>query len=132
MAVRGEKASAKFPEPGPDLLTIRLRQAQLIKSVTAKKFKTAFTMHRRQCIEPAAYFEQKHEPVTLALVTMLADETGQVQLRRREGKPQFFLRFPAGTGVGRFAGLGVQLSAAWAPQSAVRFLRAFKQKDFVR
>ena len=67
----------------------------------------------------------------LALETMFADEAGEVQIARGELLPGFLECFAAGAGVGRFTFIRVQLAAARTPQTAIRFLCAFEQEDFI-
>ena len=67
----------------------------------------------------------------LALETVFADEAGEVQIARGELLSGFLVRFATGTGVGRFTFIRVQLAAARTPQTAIRFLCAFEQKDFI-
>ena len=69
--------------------------------------------------------------MTLALISMLTHDAGQVKIRSRQDQAQLLLRFAAGASVGRFALLLVQLSATGTPKSEVRFLRAFEQQRFV-
>src|ERR1035437_3486017 len=61
---------------------------------------------------------------------MFADESGQVQIRRRESQPDFLVRLAAGAGVRGFAEIHFQFAAARTPQAAIRLLRAFEQQDF--
>jgi len=61
---------------------------------------------------------------------MLADESGQMQIRRRKFQSNFLMRLAAGAGVRRFAEVHLQLAAAGTPAAAIRLLRAFEQKDF--
>ena len=67
----------------------------------------------------------------LALITVLTDETGQVQVGWLEHHANFLVRFAASTCVGRFAEVHLELAAARAPEAAIRLLRAFEQQDFV-
>ena len=66
-----------------------------------------------------------------ALVTVFADEPGEVQITRLELLTSFFSRFATGAGVGRFAFVRVQFATARAPKTAVRLLRTFEQENLV-
>ncbi len=132
MAMRGKKPAAKLPEPRPDLLAVRLRDFQIRDFFTREKFKTAFTHRRRQQFQFHLHLEQKHQPMRLRLISMLADDSGQMQIRGRNFQSGFFLRLAAGAGVGRFAEVHLQFAAARAPKSAIWFLRAFEQQNFAR
>jgi hypothetical protein len=88
-------------------------------------------MRRGQGFEFLFHFEEKHEPVALTLVTMFTDESRQVQIGGPQAPPKFFTRFPAGTGVRRFAGVGVKFSTAGTPQPEVGFLRSFQQQNLI-
>jgi len=131
MAVRREKSAAMPPEPGPDLFPVGLRQFQTFERGAGEELKTSFGVVGRQCFQARLDLEQKHEPVRPALVTVLADEAGQMQIFRPQRQPGFLMRFAAGASVGRFAAVHFQLPTAGAPEAAVRFLRAFKQQHLV-
>jgi len=62
---------------------------------------------------------------------MLADEAGQVQIGWREFEAGFLTGLAAGAGIGGFAAIHFQFAAAGAPETAVGFLGAFEQQDFV-
>ena len=131
MAMRREKSAAMPPEPRPDLFPVGLRQLQTVERRAGEKLEPAFGVVRRQRGQPRLHLKQEHQPVGLALITMLADEAGQVQVRRLDFDAEFLLRLAAGAGVGRFAGVHLQLAAARAPEAAVRLLRAFEQQHFI-
>lgn len=67
----------------------------------------------------------------VALVTVFADEAGEVEVAGGELEAGFLKRFPASAGVGGFAFVGAQFPTAWTPEAAIGFLSAFEQKDFV-
>ena len=77
------------------------------------------------------YLEEKHEPMSLALVAALADESGQMKVAGPQAEPDFFRRLAAGAGVRRFAGRGVELAAARAPEAPVRLASAEEEQDFI-
>ena len=64
----------------------------------------------------------------LALETVFADDAGEVQIARGELLAGFLVRLAAGAGVGRFAFVCVQLTAARTPQTAIRLSCAFEQE----
>ena len=77
------------------------------------------------------HLEQKHQPMRLALVTVLTDQPRQVQIRWREYQANFLKRLAAGTDIRRFANIHFQLAAARAPKAPVRLLRALEQQNFL-
>ena len=62
---------------------------------------------------------------------MLAHDSGQVQVCRRNVQANFLHRFAAGAGVGRLAAVRLQLAAARTPEAEIRFLASLEQQDFV-
>lgn len=131
MAVRGKEAAAVLPKPGPNLFAVRLRQFQSVQCRARKEFKSAFGVNRRKGFQLWFHFEQEHEPVGVALVTVFADEAGEMQIARCEMEAGFFQRFTTGAGVGGFAFVGMQFPAARTPEAAIGLLSALEQKDFV-
>src|SRR5690348_6671096 len=100
MAMSGKKTSAMLPEPRPDLFEIRLWNIKLRKAGARKEFKPPFAMCRWQACQPRFHFKQEHQPMTLALVTIFTNQTGQVQIGRGQFQAQLFLSLTAGTGIG--------------------------------
>src|SRR3974390_1314160 len=47
VAMRGKKAAPKFPEPGPDLLAVGLRDTHRRNLFTGEKFKASLVVDRR-------------------------------------------------------------------------------------
>jgi hypothetical protein len=131
MAMRRKKSTAMFPKPRPDFFTIGLWQFQFRQGCARKKLKPALPMHGRHGRQFLLHLKQKHQPVSLAFVAMLAHNAGQMQIHRREFQCEFLLRLAARAGIGRLADVRVQFPAARTPQAAIRFLRAFKQQDFI-
>src|SRR2546423_4789902 len=82
MAMGREKAAAMPPKQGPDLFAVGLRQRRLFERGEGEEFKPSLVMRRRQGRQSVFQFEQKHQPVRLSLVTVLADDSRQVQVRR--------------------------------------------------
>ena len=80
----------------------------------------------RKGFEPWLYLEQEHQPVCCALMAVLADNAGQMQVLRFEGQAQFFFRFAVGASIGRFAHLGVQFASARTPKPAVWFAKSLQ------
>src|SRR5262245_6372594 len=62
---------------------------------------------------------------------MLAHNTGQVQVTWLDCKAQLLVCFATGARIGRLALLDIELATAWAPQPAIRFLRASDKHHFV-
>src|SRR5689334_11930566 len=131
MTMRCKKTSAMFPKPRPDFLGISLWQLDSLQSRSRKKLKCSLTVLRRQSRKPLLHLKQKHQPVTLPLISMLTDQTRQMQLLGLDGNPQFLLRFATRTRIRRFPFFSVQLSPAWTPQPQIRLLRAFHQQNFI-
>ena len=69
--------------------------------------------------------------MTATFVTVLADNPGQMQVRRSQRQSEFLLGLAAGTGVGRLALALVQFSAARTPQAQIWRLRAFHQQHLI-
>jgi hypothetical protein len=59
---------------------------------------------------------------------MLAHQACQVQVGGLKVEPQFFLRFTAGGGIGRFASGSIELSTTGAPKTEVWLLRTLHQQ----
>ena len=76
----GKKSAAMFPEPGPDLFFVRLRDFQSGERLARKEFKSTFTVYGGSFGKPGFDLEQKHQPMSLAPVTMLADQAGEMQI----------------------------------------------------
>src|SRR5215471_8833694 len=72
MAMGGEKSSAVLPEPRPESLTVSLGHFQAGQGMSAKKFEPAFTMRRWYFRELGFELEEKHQPMTLALISVFA------------------------------------------------------------
>ena len=131
MAMRGEEAAAMLPEPWPDFFAICLRQFQIVQRLACEELKPAFLVDGRKRLQLWLHLEQKHQPVSLALETMFADEAGEMQITRGELLAGFLVCLATSASVGRFAFVRVQLAAARTPQAAIRFLCAFEQEDFI-
>ena len=78
--MRGEKATTMFPKPGPDLFEVGLWHFQSRKRVAREELKSPLAMNRRQGRQLWFYFEKKHQPVTLSLKGVFADDASQVQV----------------------------------------------------
>jgi len=82
MAMSGEETSAMEPEQGPDLFEVGLRQLCAGQRLAREEFEYSFAMARRQGFELRLYFEQKHQPVRLALVAVLTHQADHVEVVR--------------------------------------------------
>ncbi len=69
--------------------------------------------------------------MALALVTVFADQAGEMQIRQGQVYPQFFPPLAAGAGVGGFPRVHVQFAPARAPEPAIGLLRSFEQQHLV-
>src|ERR1035441_10450923 len=101
MAMRRKKTAAMLPKPRPDPFHVRLRHFQGGQRRARKKSKPPLPMRRRQRLQPLPDFEQKHQPMTLSLIPVFADDARQVQIRRPYLQPEFFPGFPARAGMRR-------------------------------
>ena len=127
----GKEAAAMLPEPGPEFFAVGLREFESSESGAGEELKAAFGVEGRKGVQFWFHFEEEHEPVGVALVTVFADEAGEVQVARGELLAGFFQGFAAGAGVGGFAFVGVQFAATRTPETAIGLLSAFEQEDFV-
>jgi hypothetical protein len=82
-------------------------------------------------LEPGLHLKEKHEPVTGSCVRVFTDDGSEMQIGRRDVEIDLLAGLAAGAGVRRFAFVNVNLAAARAPESAVRFLGAFEEEHFV-
>ena len=88
VGVGRKKPSAMTPKEGPDLLPVGFRQIQQSQFRSTVESEISFTMRRRNLLQARPHLEEKHQPMSLPLIPILADETGQVQVGRREGAAQ--------------------------------------------
>ncbi len=126
-----EKSAAMLPEPGPDAFAVGVRQLEIRQRRAREEFKAPLAMRGGQFHQARLHLKEKHQPVGVALETVLAHEAGQVQIARLDFEREFLMRFAARANVGRLAIVRVQLAAGRAPQPAIRLLRAFEQQHFV-
>ena len=131
MAMRREKTAAELPEPRPDLFPVGLRNFQTRQRRAGEKLEGSLGMRWRQRLQFHSHFKQEHQPVRPALITMFADNAGQMQIRGVDFDAELLCRFAAGARVGRFADIHFQFAAARTPKTAVRLVRAFEQEHVV-
>ena len=131
MAVRGEEAAAILPEPRPDAFAVGLRNVQAVERGAREELKAAFAHPRRELFQLRFQLEQKHQPVRVALETVFAHETGEVEIRWQKLPAEFLVRLAGGADVGRFADLRVEFPARRTPEAKVGLPGAFQQEDFV-
>ena len=131
VAVGGEEAAAMGPEPGPDLFAIGLGDVQAGQGGAGEKREPALGMVRGQSGQAGLDFKQKHEPMGLTLIAVLADEAGEMEVGGSDGQAGFLAGFPAGAGIGGFALVEFELAAEGAPKAAIRLLGALQQEDVV-
>src|SRR5512136_2919228 len=89
MAMRGKKAAAMLPEPRPDAFAVRSRKLQSSQRVAREKLKSPFAMGGRERSQSPFQLKQKHQPMALSPVTVLADNAGQMQLQRVDRQAEF-------------------------------------------
>ena len=82
-------------------------------------------------LEPGLQFKQKHEPVRVALKTVLAHQSCEMKIGWHKLLPKFFMGLAGRTNIRGLSNVHLQLAAAWTPEAAIWLLRTFKQKDFV-
>src|ERR1035437_391560 len=114
VAMCGEKAAAMLPEPGPNALPIRLWYLQSRQGFARKILKASLAMRGRQGRQFQLHLEQEHQPVALALITVLTRQAGQMQVGRRDQYAEFLVRLAASASVGRLARVRLELPAARA------------------
>ena len=71
-----------LPKHGPNPFPIRLGNFYLAQFRAREEFKNPFPMRRGKRFQAGFYFEQKHQPVRLALVAVFTNEADQVQVVR--------------------------------------------------
>jgi len=131
MTMRCKKSAAKLPKPRPDSFLVSLRNFACRQSFAWKKLKSSFAMHRWDSTQFLFHLKQKHEPMALAQIPVLAHQSSQMQIRSRKLDAQFFLRLAARASVRRFADIRVQFPTARAPITEIRLLRALEQQHLV-
>lgn len=129
--VRGEKATAMFPEQRPDNVAVRLGNVQRRNPVSRKETKVSFAMLGRAFAQTQFHFKKKDEPMARATVGVFTHDGSEVQIACGDFQAKLLTRLAAGAGVRRFAFVGVDLAAARTPEAAVGFLGAFEQQDFI-
>jgi len=127
-----EETAAMLPEQRPDLFPIGGRQAERFEIATWEEGKASLAMGRGELIEAWEDLEEKHQPVGLTLITALAHEGGEVQIRWCKMDAHFLERFPTGARVGGLADILMEFPAAGAPQPPIGFLGTFEQQDVIR
>lgn len=120
-----------LPKPRPNPLPICLRDMQFGQGRLGEKLKSPLTHRRWQSLQLRLQLEEKHQPVRLALKPMLTHHPRQMKIRCRKLQPQFLMRFPGRTSIGRLPLVRVKLSTAWTPEPAIRFLRSLQQQNLV-
>ena len=121
-----EEAAAMLPQERPEDVPIGLGNVQRGDFLTGKEAEHTFRMRRRAFAEAGLYLEQKHEPVTLPGVGVLADDGSQVQVGWRNRKIDFLSGFPAGARIRRFAFINMDLAAARTPETEIGFASTFQ------
>jgi hypothetical protein len=131
VAMRGKKTAAMTPEKRPDLFPVGHRQRQRIEFLAGNEGENTLAVFVREVIKLAFDFEEKHQPMALPKVTVLADDPGEMQFAMLKLKPKFFFGLAAGAFVWRFAGISVKLAATRTPETAIGLEVAMQQQDLV-
>src|SRR5881394_282121 len=105
--MRSEEPAAVRPEPWPDLFEVGLRQLQAGQLLSTEECESAFPVRWRQRIDSALHFEQKHKPMGLSLITMLAHKSGEMKVLECKGYAQLFFGFAATAGIRRLSRIHV-------------------------
>src|SRR5688500_12681930 len=74
MAMRRKESAPMFPEQRPDLFVVRLWKRQCVQFLPFEELERAFAMAGGELAQTALHFEQKHQPMRLPRVTVLADQ----------------------------------------------------------
>src|SRR5438093_5107571 len=130
-AMGREESPPVLPKQWPNLLQVCFWNFERIEFLASEKAKDAFAVLWRKRFQPRLQFEQEHQPVRLAGIAMLADESGKVKIRFSEFQPKHFGGLAAGASVRRFARRHVQLPAAGAPEPKIWFLRSVHKQHLV-
>ena len=124
--MRGEEATAMPPKHGPEHLSIRSGHGDPAEPFGPKEGEAAFMDWRRQGIQQPPDLEEEHEPVSFALVAMLANQAGEMELARLNLNAQFFLGLPTSTSIRRLAKVRSQFASRGAPKTKIGVLGAFQ------
>ena len=112
LAVGDEEGTSVLPEEGPDLFAISAGEREGFEVFVGGKMERAFLVLRRQRGEAWLDFKQEHQPMSVTLIAVFADDAGEVEVVGRELQSGFFVGFTDGTGVRAFSIFGFEL-AAW-------------------
>lgn len=127
LAVGDEEAVAVLPEEGPDLFAIGAGQWQGVEFLAGGPAKGTFLVVGWQLGEARLDLKEKHQPMGFALITVLADEAGEVEIGGRELQAGLLTGLAEGTGVRAFACVSLQFAARRTKEAAVRIVPAFHQ-----
>ena len=129
MKVAGEKTAAVFLEKRPDLFAVGSGDVEFSYFVHGKKLKFAFLAGGGDVVQAGQDFKQENVPVRVALVGILADEPGEVQVAGCDFQSGFLLCLAAGARVGGLALCDLDLAAGRYPTSKIWRLVALKQEE---
>jgi hypothetical protein len=113
------------------LLEVRFGQAQGGQFFTRKEGKSAFSMRRGQTGEARFHFKEKHQPMCLTSVAVLAHEAREMEVGGLKLNPKFFPGLAARRGIRRLTTGGVEFPATRTPKAKVRLLRALHQQHAI-
>ena len=129
MKVAGEKTAAVFLEKRPDLFAVGPGDVELSDFVRGEKLKLAFLAGGGDVVQAGQDFKQENVPVRVALVAILADEPGEVQVAGCDFQSGFLLCLAAGARVGGLAPCDLDLAAGRYPTSKIWRLVALEQEE---
>ena len=96
----GEEPSSMLPEPWPDAFAIRMWELQTVESRTREESKIPLCMVWRQRVDAWQDFEQKHQPVCVALITVFAHQAREMEVLGLQIQSGFLVRLATRTNIG--------------------------------
>jgi len=128
LAVGDKEGASVLPEEGPDLFAISAGEWEGFEVFVGGKMERAFLVFWRQRGEAWLDFKQEHQPMSVALIAVFADDAGEVEVVGRELQSGFFVGFTDGTGVRAFSIFGFELAAWRTIAAAVGLMIALDQQ----
>ena len=128
LAVGDKEGASVLPEEGPDLFAISAGEWEGFEVFVGGKMERAFLVFWRQRGEAWLDFKQEHQPMSVALIAVFADDAGEVEVVGHELQAGFFAGFTDGTGVRAFSSFGFELAAWRTIAAAVGLMIALDQQ----
>lgn len=128
LAVGDEEGTSVLPEEGPDLFAISAGEREGFEVFVGGKMERAFLVFWRQRGEAWLDFKQEHQPMSVTLIAVFADDAGEVEVVGCELQAGFFVGFTNGTGVRAFSSFGFELAAGRTIAAAVGLMIALDQQ----